>query len=164
MTQDEMLAMISDLQKQARELKAQVNALKEEKPKKTKVSIMETFGETYPWMENIKSDIDKLSVLVRSICFEKGDKEWTYRWNKRGENTYKRVILTEDMTDDQKSRYVEICGKILAVLDMYEVVENTSKVEYKEENQWWDDDNNDLPWFSVDLNGNIVEEAEHENT
>lgn len=118
MTEQEMLARIQELEEENAKLKHT----------KKKVSLLELFEKTYPWL-GFSCTTDELSRLIRAVCFHKVNKPRKLRHdNKTAICDY--ILLTKDMTDEEKNRYAEIAGKLLAVLDEYEAITDTE--DYQE--------------------------------
>lgn len=117
MTEQEMLARIQELEEENLKLKH----------KKKRVSLLEQFGGEYPWL-SYNDAYYKLSALIRAVCFHKVEKLRKLRAHAAyGHCGY--LLETKDMTDEQKSRYVEIAGKLISVLDEYEAITDTEQFQ-----------------------------------
>ena len=126
MTNEELMARIAELEAENAKLKDEVNGIGKKRPA---ISIKLKFRDKYPWVGHMGDDMrNSLSLIVRKVCFEKIDKECVrcYGNDKRKvKNEY--ALSPKDMTEEQAERYYEICGKILGVLDEYEVVTESVK-------------------------------------
>jgi len=117
MTEQEMLARIKELEEENLKLKH----------KKKRVSLLEQFEGEYPWLSYNDANY-KLSGLIRAVCFHTVEKPRKHKGSAAyWDNRY--VLQTKDMTDEQKSRYVEIAGKLISVLDEYEAITDTERFQ-----------------------------------
>lgn len=123
MTEQEMLARIQELEEENAELK-------KEKEKHIKVSLFECFGQTYKWLTISDQCLQNLSSIIRWVCFPRVSQVRQYKLRPI-KSWY--PVQTKDMTDEQKARYIEIAGKILAVLDEYEVVSEQKRTRLEED-------------------------------
>lgn len=127
MTEQEMQARIQELEEENLRLKH----------KKKRVSLLEQFGRVYPWLGYNDAD-HKLSGLIRAVCFHMVEKPRKHK----GSEAYwdsKYLLETKDMTDEQKSRYSEIAGKLISVLDEYEAITDTERFQNIMRSRNWDE-------------------------
>ena len=115
MTHEEMLARIAELEEENAKLRHT----------KFTVSICNEFEDKHPFLRFAGTERDSLSKFVRGICFPRVK---TKRC-KRG------LLETKYMTDEQRDLFREIVGKILDVVEPYEVV-TTDPYVIEIQEQW----------------------------
>lgn len=122
MNNEELLAKIAELEAENQKLKKTMDDIGK---KKQSAYIKVKYAEKYPWVRHMGDNHrNALSALIRSICFPKVAKMCSHTWydGSKSERESNYILSTRDMTDEQVKRYFEICGKILAVLDEYEII------------------------------------------
>lgn len=122
MSEKELMARIAELEAENRELKKTVDEIGK---KKQSAYIKVEFGSKYPWVKHMGDNHrNALSAMVRATCFPKVQKMRSHTWHDGDKTKTKSnyILTTREMTDEQVERYYEICGKLLAVLNEYEVV------------------------------------------
>lgn len=110
--QEQLRARIAQLEKELKELRK----------KGHRPTVVDLFSEEYPWVENRDfrgHGSVLMTKLVRSTCFRHVDR----MQNCRGRQVKADCIVqTKDMTSDEFDRYREIIGRILEVLNDYQIV------------------------------------------
>ena len=123
MNETELIKRLEKLEAENAMLKKELSIAGQHSPF---VSIRAKFSDDYPWVLHSQPTTDTLSKLIRTACFKEVEADrvrtFTYRNGEKRALQSGHIISCKNMTEAEADRFYEICGKMLKVLDEYQVI------------------------------------------